>query len=156
MVYVGEKIVAHMQPKVEQKKGKITAGKVTYYVSEEGSLGKRTFVLTNETNEAILARASTKHLSYSFVLEHEKNRYRIEAEQLHWGPFGWFTTYSSMWFLHEENGRTVGSVNFKTASGDLPEEMSLPVRVFILYVAFYMQDLNAAAAIGSASELVFT
>ena len=120
-------------------KGRLTVQGSAYEVHREGWFGA--FVL--EKGGAVLARAEKVSAFHrSFAIEHEGLRYTLRAASV----FG-------RSFLLVHGPRAIGSVSpagmfTRRTLVDLPEELPLPLRVFIIWLALILwrRASNAATA----------
>jgi len=110
--------------------GALTIKGSTYRVYRESLMGP--FLLAG-TGAVILARAEKPSALYrTFVFQHVEKKYTLEAK------FSWSTK-----FILLDSGRAVGSIYpegtlKRKAMGDLPEEIPLPVRIFMLWLVMIL------------------
>ena len=120
-----------------REKGVLEVGGLHYAVHCEGATG-RAFVLSRDATE--LARAEkTGWLSRSFTVNHGERTYRLEQQ--------WFGRS----FFLLDNGREVGSVVprgmvTRKASVSLPDELPMPVRIFVIWLTVILKKRDADAA----------
>jgi hypothetical protein len=122
-----------------QEKGVLAVGGSSYKVYREDLMSGH-FIL--ELNGALLAHAEKPSaLRRSFTIQHEDKTYTLKAES----AFG-------RTFLLLKNDRQIGSIApagifTRKAMVDLPDELPLPVKVFLLWltVILWKRDSEAAA-----------
>jgi len=145
-VFDGEQPIGRINFSKLSKGGEMTIGGRAYRVYSEGGKwwGRRTYVLANG---GVLAQAE---LYRAWSLEYGEKRFRLEASS------GFF---SRRFALREEDGRTVGSGSSegffsRNIRADLPEELPLAVRAFIVFLGFILwrQDsMGSAGDIGGST-----
>jgi len=131
-----------------RERGTLTVGGSSYKVYREGLMSCQ-FIL--ELNGTCLAHAEKPSWRYrSFTVQHDGKTHILKAESAF-----------SQKFLLLENDRQIGSISparmFKRkAMADLPDELPLPIKVFLLWLTVILwkhnsEDVALAAAAGSAA-----
>lgn len=119
--------------------GELTIKGSTYRVYRESMMGA--FVL--DGSGVILARAEKPSAFYrTLVVQHADKKYTLEAK----------STWSSKFILLDE-GQEMGSIYSegtlkRKALGDLPEEIPLPVRLFMLWLVLILWRRSDSASSG--------
>ena len=119
--------------------GELTIRGSSYRVYRESLMGP--FLL--EAADTILARAEKPSALYrTLVVLHADKKYTLEARSS-WGNK----------FVLLEDGKEVGSVHpegslKRKALGDLPEEIPLPVRIFMLWLVMILWRRSDSASSG--------
>jgi hypothetical protein len=122
-----------------RESGVLVVGGSSYNVYREGAMSRQ-FIL--ELNGTQLARAEKPSaLRRSFTVQHEGKNYILKAEI----SFG-------RTFLLLENDRQIGSISparmFKRkAMADLPDELPLPIKVFLLWLTVILWKRDHEATI---------
>ena len=129
-------VVAEIELSRWREKGVLRVGGLHYAVRREGAISSA-FVLALDTTK--LARAEkTSWLSRSFTIEHGEKTYRLKAE--------WFGAS----FILLDNGQKVGSlvprgVFTRKTDVSLPDELPLPVQLFVIWLALKQRETDAGA-----------
>jgi hypothetical protein len=139
----GEKPVADIRLAVLREAGELVVEGLTYRVNREGIMSGA-FVLQKSDRE--LARAEKPSaFQRSFLVTQEGRSYTLGAESAFRRKF-----------VLKENGQLVGSVHpFNTFSRrcavDLPAEIPLPVRVFMVWlvIILWKRDSDGAAVVAT-------
>lgn len=141
-VLQGEVPIADIDVSRWREKGELTVAGATYRVYREGLLSG-TFVL--ESAGGVLARAKKTTFFRSFLVEHAGRQYTLRAK----------SAFRRQLVLLEgaEGSREIGSISpaglfTRRASVDLPEELPLAVRVFLIWltIVLWKRESDAAAA----------
>jgi hypothetical protein len=139
VVFEGQDQVADIRLAVLREAGELIVRDKTYRVNREGIMSGA-FILRD--GELELARAEKPSAFYrSFQVTHDGRCYTLGAE----------STLRRK-FVLQENGRTVGSVCpvnafTRKCDADLPTGISLPVRVFMIWlvILLWKRDSDTAA-----------
>jgi hypothetical protein len=135
----GQQPVADIEVSFWGERGRLRVQDASYDVRREGWLGA--FVL--EADGSVVARAEkSSPFLRSFAIEHAGRSYTLRARS----PF-------ERTFLLEQGSRAIGSVSpegmfTRRARADLPEDLALPLRVFMIWLALILwkRAANASAA----------
>jgi len=133
----GDSVVAEIEIPRWRKKDALKVGGLHYAAYREGLIGGA-FILALDTTQ--LARAErTNWLSRSFTIKHGEKTYRLKAEW--WGPS----------FILLDNGQEVGSLVprgmfTRKTSVSLPDELPLPVQMFVIWLTLYQRETDAGAS----------
>lgn len=105
----------------------------------------REFVLEGEDGQTVAVADKPSSWKESFSLEHGSSRYELSKE----------SPWKSSFVLSRDGMGAVGSIRQKSFFGretivDLPEELPIEVRVFVLWLATIMRKRNDAAAASAA------
>ncbi len=139
-VMEGSQSVADIDVSSWREKGLLTVQGVTYEVYREG-LMSGAFIL--ESAGSVLARAEKPSaFRRSFIIEHVGRQYTLCA-----------TSAFRREFLLSEDSREIGSLSpegifTRRTRVDLPEELPLPVKVFIIWLSIILwkRESDSAAA----------
>lgn len=142
-VMEGSLAVAEIDVSWWREKGILTVQGVDYRVYREG-LMSGAFIL--ESSGSVLARAEKPSaFRRSFIIDHGDRQYMLRA-----------TSAFGRTFLLLYGNREIGSLSpegvfTRRTSVDLPAELLLPVRVFIIWLAviLWKRDSDSAAAAGA-------
>jgi hypothetical protein len=122
-----------------REKGVLAVGGSSYNVYREGLISGQFILELNGTPLAHAEKPSALHRS--FTIQHEGKTYILKAESV-----------LGRTFLLLENDRRIGSITpagmfTRKATVDLPDEMPLPIKVFLLWltVILWKRDSEAAA-----------
>jgi hypothetical protein len=135
-VVQGDTVVAEIEIPRWRKKDVLKVGGLHYAAYREGVIGGA-FVLALDTTQ--LARAErTNWASRSFTIKHGEKTYRLKAE--------WFGSS----FILLDNGQEVGALVprgmfTRKTSVRLPEELPLPVQMFVIWLTLYQRETDASA-----------
>jgi len=124
---------------------KLEVGGTRYEARSKGRAGKK-FVLEQEDGRVVAVVEKPSVWRNRFVFEHAGNRYELRRVSV-WG---------SAFVLWREGVGPVGSVRSKALfkrewTADLPEELPLEVRVFIVWLMIILWKRGATAAAGGAA-----
>ena len=136
-------VVAEIDVSHWREKAELTVVGSTYKLFREGWMSGA-FVL--EADGAILARAEKPSALYRrFVVEHEGRRSTLEA-----------AAAFRRKFVLSEGGAKIGSVSpdglfTRRATADLPDDLPLPVKVFVVWLVLILwrRAANSASAAGA-------
>lgn len=135
-VVQGSSVVAEIEIPRWRKKSVLRVSGLHYAAYREGMIGGA-FILALDTTQ--LARAEkTNWLSRSFTIKHGEKTYRLKGE--------WFA--SSFRLL--DDGQEVGSLAprgmfTRKTSVWLPDELPLPVQMFVIWLTLYQRETDASA-----------
>jgi hypothetical protein len=133
----GDSVVAEIEIPRWRKKRVIKVGGLHYAAYREGLIGGA-FILALDTTQ--LARAErTNWLSRSFTIKHGEKTYRLKAV--------WFGSS----FILLDNGQEVGTLVprgmfTRKTSVSLPDELPLPVQMFVIWLTLYQRETDAGAS----------
>jgi hypothetical protein len=121
---------------------KIVIGGTRYEAHSKGWTGKE-FVLEKEDGRVVAVAQKPSVWSNRFVFEHAGNRYELKKESV-WG---------SAFVLWRDGAGSVGSVRSKGFFkrewiANLPEELPLEVRMFVVWLMVILWKRGASAAAG--------
>ncbi len=144
-VLEGDREVAEMDLALWREKAVLTVEGLPYRVSREG-LAHGAFLLEDGAGRVVARAEKPNALRRSFVVEHGGRRFRLEA----WTPFG-------RAFVLRDDRNVVGTVkpdNFITrrATAELPEDLPLAVRAFLLWLVFILWRRDAATDAGGGAS----
>jgi hypothetical protein len=133
----GDSVVAEIELPRWRKKGVLKVGGLHYAAYREGLIGGA-FVLALDTTTQLARAERTSWLSRSFTIKHGEKIYRLKAD--------WFGPS----FILLDNGREVGSLVprgvFTRRTGvRLPDELPLPVQMFVIWLTVYQRETDAGA-----------
>lgn len=137
-VVQGSSVVAEIEIPRWRKKDVLKVGGLHYAAYREGAIGGA-FILALDTTQ--LARAErTNWLSRSFTITHAEKTYRLKAE--------WFGSSFTLFDNGQEVGSLVprGMLSRKT-SVTLPEELPLPVQMFVIWLTLHQREIDASAPV---------
>lgn len=132
----GDSVVAEIKIPRWRKKAVLKVDGLHYAAYREGVIGGA-LILALDTTQ--LARAErTSWLSRSFTIKQGEKTYRLKAE--------WFGSS----FVLLDNGQEVGSlvprgVFTRKTSVSLPDELPLPVQMFVIWLTLYQRETDASA-----------
>ena len=132
----GDSVVAEIEIPRWRKKNVLRVGGLRYAAYREGVIGGP-FVLALDTVQ--LARAERPNwLSRSFTIKHAEKTYRLKAD--------WFGSS----FILLDNGQEIGSfvprgMFTRKTSVSLPDELPLPVQMFVIWLTLYQRETDATA-----------
>jgi hypothetical protein len=132
----GDSVVAEIEISRWRNKGVLKVGGLHYAAYREGVIGGA-FILALDATQ--LARAEKSNwLSRSFTIRHGEKTYRLKAE--------WFGPS----FILLDNGQEVGSLVprgmfTRKTSVSLPDELPLPVQMFVIWLTLYQRETDAGA-----------
>jgi hypothetical protein len=137
----GDREVAAMDLSLWREKGVLSVEGLPYRVYREG-LAHGAFILEDPGGRVLAKAEKPNALRRSFVVEHDGRRFRLEA----WTPFG-------RAFVLRDDQAAIGTVkpdNFITrrATAELPEDLPLPVRIFLLWLVFILWRRDASTDAG--------
>jgi hypothetical protein len=136
-VVQGDSVVAEIEIPRWRKKDVLKVGGLHYAAYREGLIGGA-FILALDTTQ--LARAErTNWISRSFTIKHGERTYRLRA--------AWFGSS----FILMDNGKEVGSlvprgIFTRKTSVSLPDELPLPVQMFVIWLTLYQREADASAS----------
>jgi len=136
-VVQGSSVVAEIEIPRWRKKDVLKVGGFHYAAYREGLIGGA-FILALDTTQ--LARAErTNWISRSFAIKHGERTYRLRA--------AWFGSS----FILLDNGKEVGSlvprgIFTRKTSVSLPDELPLPVQMFVIWLTLYQREADASAS----------
>jgi hypothetical protein len=129
-----------------REKGVLAIGGASYNVCREGLMGGRFILELNGTQLAHAEKPSALHRF--FTVQHEGKTYTLKAE----------SAFRRTFLLLEDN-QQVGSIApagmfTRKARVDLPDELPLPIKLFLLWltVILWKRDSEAAATAAAASS----
>jgi len=133
----GDSVVAEIEIPRWRKKAVLKVDGLHYAAYREGVIGGA-FVLASDTTQLVRAER-TIWLSRSFTIKHGEKTYRLKAE--------WFGSS----FVLLDNGHEVGSlvplgVFTRKTSVSLPDELPLPVQMFVIWLTLYQRETDASAS----------
>ena len=137
-IFDGERAIGTIDLAWVREAGELSLDGATYRVYREGLLGGA-FIL--EKDGQVLARADKPSaLTRSFTVEYNGTRYTLEAESA-----------LRQKFVLSRAGREIGAVRPEHAFTyraiiDLPEDMALPVKVFVTWLAVILWKRDAEAS----------
>jgi hypothetical protein len=126
-----------------RERGVLAVGGSRYNIYREGMMSGQ-FIL--ELNGTQLAHAEKRSWRYrSFTVQHEDKTYILKAESAF-----------RQTFLLSENDRQIGSISparmFKRkAMADLPDELPLSIKVFLLWLTVILWKRDSEAAVSAAA-----
>jgi hypothetical protein len=135
-VVQGDSVVAEIEIPRWRKKGLLKVGGLHYAAYRDGVIGGP-FILALDATQLALAER-TNWLSRSFKIKHGEKTYRLKAE--------WFGASFILLDEELEVGSLVPSGMFtRKTSVSLPDELPLPVQMFVIWLTLYQRETDASA-----------